>query len=400
MNEIKKEEVGWNDFLRTKGRFGLSFDVHCRPGARKCPEIETATVAKSVALGAALGVPSLRQLDQALRRKGVCRALGSRRGRVASDTTVSRVCDVMKTSDIRGLVKVSWRSARQAGLLGVKVGERRLRVGVVDGTFMGGHWMSAMYEAGEIPVLVSAVRYPKRGKELVASGALLQHLARHEGRGVFDLVLYDGLYANETIWAACEEAGVRGVVKLKPEEADRLLILKDARGLFDAPKVLPGVEHVEGVDQTRGCRYEAWAVADLEWSVTERRLKVARVREKWLKGPNKGQTLEFWVISQDPTLDALALRQVAHLRWFIENNAFKALNEQAHTKHVFRHRSAGAFNISLLQMLGCVWLELYRHGLRAMKEKMKHLWDHGTFPLRLLRSYLWTSLEAAEADTT
>lgn len=396
----KKEEVGWHDFLRTKGRFGLSFDVHCRPDARKCPEVATATVAESVALGGALGVPSLRQLDQALRKKGVRQALGSQRARVASDTTVSRVCDVMKTSDIRQRVRAAWQSARQGGLLGVEVGGRKRRVGVVDGTFMGGHWMSAMYEVGEIPALVNAVRYPKRGKELVASRALLGHIGRHEGRGVFDLVLFDGLYANEPIWAACEEIGVQGVVKLKPEEADRLLILKDARGLFDAPRLMAGVEYVTGVDKTRGCRYQVWAVADLEWSQSGRRLKVARVREKWLKGPYKGQTLEFWVISQDPTLDALALRQVAHLRWFIENNGFKALNEQAHSKHVFRRRSAGAFNISLLQMLGRTWLEFYRHRLQALKEKMKHLWDHGTFPLRLLRVYLWTSLGAVEADTT
>jgi len=357
-------------------------------------------VAEAVAVGAALGVPSFRQLDQTLREAGVRQALGSRRGRVASDTTVSRVCDVMKTSDLRGLVKGSWRSARREGLTGVEVGGRRVHVGVVDGTCMGGQMMSVMVEVGEIPVPVSAVRYPKQGKELVASHALLRHVGRQEGRGGFDLMMGDGLYANEPIFAACEEMGARAVVKLKPEEADRLLILKDARGLFDAPKLLSGVENVKGVDKVRGCRYEVWAVADLEWSTSGRRLKVARVREKWLKGPYKGQTLDFWVISQDPALDALALRQLAHLRWFIENKCFKGLNEQAHTKHVFRRESAGAFNISLLQMLGRTWLELYRHELRALKEKMKHLWDHGSFPMRLLRVYLWTSLGAAEPDTT
>lgn len=392
----KKEEVGLTGFLRTKERWGFSFDVHYRPGTRKSPEVATATVAEAVAVGAALGCPSLRPLDQALRRSEVRRALGSVRERVASDTTVSRVCDVMKTSDLRGLVAKTWITARREGLLGVEVGHRRLRVGVVDGTFMGGQWMSALYEVGEIPVPVNAVRYPKRGKELVASGALL----RHGGPGLFDLVMGDGLYANEPFFATCEKVEAKAVVKLKPEEADRLLILKDARGLFDAPKPMVGVEHVEGVDRVRGCRYEVWAVADLEWSTSGRRLKVARVREKWLKGPDKGQTLDFWVISQDPTLDALALRRLAHLRWFIENKGFKGLNEQAHSKHVFRRESAGAFNISLLQMLGRTWLELYRHELRALQEKMKDLWDHGTFPMRLLRTWLWTSLGVAEQDTT
>jgi hypothetical protein len=400
LTEKEKEEVGLAGFLRTKERWGFSFEVHCRPKTRKNPEIETATVAESVAVGAALGMSSLRQLDQALKEFGVRRALGSSRKRVASDTTVSRVCDVMRTSDLRDRMNRMWRSARREGLLGVEVNGRRRRVGIIDGSFIGGQYMSVMVEAGEIPAPVSVVRYPKRGKELVASGALLRHLAKQEGRGCFDCALGDGLYANEPFFAACEEAGVKAVVKLKPEEADRLLILKDARGIFDARKLLPDVEYQEGLDKERGCRYQVWAVADLEWSTSGRRLKVVRVREKWLKGRYKGQTLDFWVISQDPMLDAMTLRRLAHLRWFIENNEFKALNEQAHSKHVFRRASAGAFNITLLQMMGRTWLELYRHELRRLREQMKHLWDHGSFPLRLLRSKLWTSMGTALPNTT
>ena len=400
MTKKEKEEVSLAGFLRTKERRGFSFEVHCRPNTRKNPEIKTATVAESVAVGAALGVPSLRQMDQTLMEPGVRRALGSLRKRVASDTTVSRVCDVMKTSDLRSRMKGLWRSARREGLLGVEIAGQRRRVGIIDGSFIGGQYMSVMVEVGEIPVPVSVVRYPKRGKELVASGILLRHMAGQEGRGCFDYVLDDGLYANEPYWAVCEEVGVKAVVKLKPEEADRLLILKDARGLFDAPKRLAGVEYAEGMDKERGCRYQVWGVADLEWSGNGRRLKVVLVREKWLKGRYKGQTLEFWVISQDQTLDALTLRRLAHLRWFIENNEFKALNEQAHSKHVFRRTSAGALNISLLQMIGRTWLELYRHELRRLRERMKHLWDHGSFPLRLLRSKLWTSLGAALPNTT
>lgn len=400
MTENKKEEVGLAGFLRTKERRGFSFEVHCRPNTRKNPEIKTVTVAESVAVGAALGDPSFRQLDQTLKEESVRRALGSSRKQVASDTTVSRVCDVMKTSDLRGRMKGMWRSARREGLLGVEINGRRRRVGILDGSFIGGQYMSVMVEAGEIPVPVSAVRYPKRGKELVASGILLRHLAKHDGRECFDYALDDGLYANEPFFSACEEAGIQAIVKLKPEEADRLLILKDARGLFDAPKRLTGVEYAEGLDKERGCRYRVWGVAGLEWSTGGRTLKVVRVQEEWLKGPYKGQTLEFWVISQDQDLDALTLRRLAHLRWFIENNEFKALNEQAHTKHVFRRQSAGALNITLLQMMGRTWLELYRHELRRLRERMKHLWDHGSFPLRLLRSKLWTSLGAALPNTS
>jgi hypothetical protein len=51
-------------------------------------------------------------------------------------------------------------------------------------------------------------------------------------------------------------------------------------------------------------------------------LKVARVRTHRLKGPRKGKTETFWIITKDLTLSAAQMRELAHLRWSIENHAF------------------------------------------------------------------------------
>ena len=105
------------------------------------------------------------------------------------------------------------------------------------------------------------------------------------------------------------------------------------------------------------------------------------------------------MISQDQTLDAVSLRELGHQRWFIENNQFRSANEQAHTKHCFSRNSRTALVISALQMIGVLWVNAWRHALSAFKDRLRSLWDHGTFPLRRLRAKLWSTLNLVEADT-
>jgi len=257
--------------------------------------------------------------------------------------------------------------------------------------------MSVLVELGKIAAPVCAVRYPKRGKELPASYSVLRHMAKREGKGLFDLVLFDGLYACEPLWKLCDEIGVSGLVKTSEES---LNIIKDANGIFDAPRLLPEVEYVEELDLERSCSCRIWAVGELEWSNIERKLKVARVEQTFLKGARKGQKERFWVLTQDSTLDGSTLKLLAHRRWFIENNLFKAFNEQTHSKHLFNHTPAAAVNITLLQMVGRTCLEFYRTSLERSRQCIKDWWDHGTFSPKVLRTLLRSSLGQVELNTT
>ena len=395
--EKKEEEVRFRDFLRFGERSGFSSILNSMPEKRKSPEIGSGMVAQGVAVGAGLGVESLRHLDHALKEPGVRRGLRSDRERVASDTTVERVCGMTPKSWARVSLRASWRRMRSEGLLGVNLQGKRLRVGVIDGTMLGGFMSSVLVEVGRVAAPICLGRIPKRGKELPVSEAVLQHVAGKEGQGFLSHLLGDGLYAAESFWRSCEAIGTAGVVKT--DEVGSLLILQDANGIFDASPSLPGVEFVEGLDPVRGCSYKVWAVAEMPWSNTERRLKVARVTETWLKGRFKGQTLSFWVISQDQTLDAVSLRELGHLRWFIENKVFRSFNEQANTKHCFSRNSRTALVIAALQMIGVLWVNAWRHALSTFKDRIRSLWDHGTFPLRRLRAKLWSTLNLGEADT-
>jgi hypothetical protein len=209
---------------------------------------------------------------------------------------------------------------RQAGMAGVSLGGKRRRVGVVDGTSLGGHLASVVMEVGEVASCLGLERIPKRGKELPVSLALIQSKTQSNK---LDYLLGDGLYACEEFWRVCSAEGVAGVVKT-PEET--LNILKDANGIFDAKERLEGVEFAEGTDAERNCTFRVWGVEDLPWSETQRLLKVVRVVETFFKGKFALETHRFWILSQDQSLSAVNLRELAHQRWFIENEGFKALN--------------------------------------------------------------------------
>lgn len=346
-------------------------------------------IAKTVVVGAEMGMESLRQLDVALRLVEMREALGSERAQVASDTTIARVAKQWEIREVERIVRAVWRKGRTRGVLGKELGGEDRTVGVIDGTTLGGQMRSVMVEAGKAVACVGVEPIVKRGKELPSSMKLIRAVAREEGKGFVELLGGDGLYACERFWRTCRRAGVKGWVKTGEEG---LSIIQDANGLFDARRLPPGVEYQEGVDALRGCRYRVWAVEEMPWSQTNMKLKVGRVEEEYFKGRRKGHTERFWVLSQDQEMKALPLRELAHGRWFIENNGFKAANEQAHTKHTWSRDEHTARIFSLLQMIGIMLMTAYRHWLETFKEELKSLWDHGVLSMKMLRMHLWRSL--------
>lgn len=393
--EKKKEEVSLANFLRyVEETFRLTSRLQDMPDSRKNPEISLVVVVKAVMLGGAMGVESLRQLDQSLRLGWMGGRIRGKRGCRISDTTIARVCHRIEEALLEKCLQEVGQRIRQEGMLGVSLQGKRCRVGVVDGTTLGGQMASVLIEMGEVASCLGLEQIPKRGKELPASLALIQSKAKSNK---LDYLLGDGLYACEGFWQACSDLGMAGVVKT-PEES--LNIIKDANGIFDGKEPLEGVESAEGTDAQRNCTWRAWGVENLPWSETERLLKVVRVEETFFKGKFAGETHRFWVLSQDQSLSAVSLRELAHSRWFIENEGFKALNEQVHSKHLYSHDPDTACVISLMQIIGAMLISAYHWFLSSMKESLEWLWDHGSFPMRLLRKCLWKFGNLAKADTS
>lgn len=65
------------------------------------------------------------------------------------------------------------------------------------------------------------------------------------------------------------------------------------------------------------------------------------------------------------------MRELAHIRWRIENNGFKELKKQTNCDHVYIH-DAHAFE-ALMLMVFIGWDLLVLFGLEEIKEEYKHV---------------------------
>lgn len=298
----------------------------------------------------ALRKQSFHQIDLFARTEEAKKWLGSKRPMVASDATFWRVLPLMDRSQLRQFVRDAYRRLRRQGhgTLSLPSG-RKLRAAAVDGTCWGGRYASAVEILGKPSVVMDFEPAPGHGHELATSEKVLRRATESFGKGFVDIVLGDGLYITQAMLRLCrKELGTHLLVKT--QELDSLNILKDAEAIFQAGRD-PGVEHRSGIDLGRGLRYEVWAARGFHHDGFDEELKVARVVTEPLKGEGGRET--FWIITTDLELSGEDMRELAHLRWSIENHGFRALNEAMNSKHVWTRgaKAAEVFEALMLMML-------------------------------------------------
>jgi hypothetical protein len=319
---------------------------------RKEPQIPMATVFLLMVGGLALGKRSFHQIDLFARQLQAREWLGSKRAMVASDCTLWRVLPRMDRAQLREELQQAQVLLRKQGYATVVLpGGREVRAAAVDGSKLSGRYASVVQLVGAHAAIVDLEPCEGKGKELPCSQRVLKRAFSRHGKGFVDLLLGDGLYLTEGMLRLCtEEIGTHLLVKTK--ELQTLNILKDAEAIFSSDEFARDVEHVRGVDPERGMRYEIWAAAGFHHAGFEGDLKVARVEIEMLKGPRKGQLERFWIVTTDPTLTAEQMRELAHLRWSIENHTFRALNAAVDSKHVWTRgeHAAEAWEALMLTM--------------------------------------------------
>ncbi|OHB74296.1 MAG: hypothetical protein A2Z34_08735 [Planctomycetes bacterium RBG_16_59_8] len=315
-----------------------------------------------------MGKKSFHQTDTFARQASVRRWLVSKRRMVASDSTLARVLPQVEVEEVREELAQSYQLLRQEGHGKVDVGGgRHLRIGVVDGSVLCGRYACGLEVVGEHAALIDVEPCEGRGKELVGSDRLIRRAYERHGKGFIDLLAYDGLgITGKLLTLVHDECGSQMLVKTK--ELDSLLILKDAEGIFRAYEQARehewrGVEHVKGLDLVREYRYETWATRGFHHEGYDGELKVARVRIAPLKGSRKEQQETFWTITTDVSLTAEQIREIAHLRWSIENHGWRAMNAQMKSKHqwVRAGGSSEMFEVLLLLMALTLTLMLAFH---------------------------------------
>lgn len=346
---------------------------------RKNPQIPMSTLFLFLVGSLAMRRKSFHQIDLFGRQKEVRQWLGTDRALVASDATFWRVLPGMKREEVREFLHDAAVLLRHKGHGRIALPQGRvLRVAAVDGSALGGRYASVLEILGTHAAVVDLEPCENRGKELPASEALLRRVFQRHRKGAPDIVLGDGLYMTQGMIELCRtELGTHLLVKTTEE--DSLILLRTANFVLEeADESAREVERARGVDDLRGIEYQVEAVSGLRHGGSSHPLKVARVKMTRLKGPYRGANETFWIVTTDASLTAEQMRELAHLRWSIENHAFRALSAAVDSKHVWTRgaRSAETYEVLMLLMFLAFTLVLAYHA----ELDRERLWE--TFRLR------------------
>ena len=134
---------------------------------RRRPRIRLQTILTSLFTMPFFGIRSLLSNDRQARTARYKKPFGSQRKMVASDSTFARVLRWLKPSETQAFLLGFLHRFEKYDLLRKRLSSkgRLRRVGILDGTYMGGHWLVSLCLAGRInyPVMVRRCRPTSSG---------------------------------------------------------------------------------------------------------------------------------------------------------------------------------------------------------------------------------------------
>lgn len=242
-----------------------------------------------------------------------------------------------------------------------------------NGSNLGGGGGSVLAVSGKSDGVVDLERYQNRGCELEASRTVLKRAFRNLGKGFFGIIGGDGLYATKEDFELCLDHGSHLLVKTDEET---LTVVQDANHLFHVQNAtkLEGIFQQKGHDPKRDLDYEVMWAEGFEWQGL--RLTVAWV-EEWALNLKTGvvERTEFYALTTATGLTGEDLRELAHLRWEIENNIFKRLNHLIGSKRSWSRKPKVMETLLRIWMIGLTLLGayLFEHGWKEFKETWQTL---------------------------
>jgi predicted RNA binding protein YcfA (HicA-like mRNA interferase family) len=362
----------------SKKNFGTETWGEMIEDKRKRPQIPAEVIVRSLSEASVFGKKTLLGMDGFLRSPESVRYYGSHRQMVASDTTLERVTAGISRRSIQAIGYDVIDKADQENLFDLVLPSgKKLRFGVVDGHWAGRVWASVLAVYGQSLGIVDLERYSGRGHELEASRKVWKRAFERLGKGFLGVVAGDGLYATKEDFQLARNHGSHLLVKTDEET---LTVVQDAKHLFHAQDVemLQGVTKQRGHDPKRFCDYEVILAEGFLWQGLI--LSVAWVEEwKLNKKTQLMEHSEFYILTTATGFTGEDLREMAHLRWEIENNVFKRLNHLVGSKRVWSRKSRVMELFLRMWMIGLTILGgyLFQEGWRTFQEpwrKAKKTW--------------------------
>jgi len=398
-------------------RFELPLLAGCFADSRQDPDIPSRSVGLSLVLGEVVKVPSLLQLEEETKLPQWQRWVGYR-APISHDTFgyASNRMNPEKLSRAGAFINrrlkrgKAFEESKTNGLLAVSLDaneqfcsdhrccEDCLSREVTCKDETGQEVKKTQYYHKQVYAQLSGPKLsvildfePMRPaeEECAAALRLLRRMRKTYGPRFFDLVVVDSWYANGPfLKTVVEELGWPVIAVLKQERYD---IYQEALALTQG-KPTQMVERGEGPHRRQ---VEIWDVPSLRFSDTYTQpVRVVRVRERWTERTRKGKEWQtqqkeqnwIWVVAGDlDPYDGAAIRNLGHLRWKIENNAFCELTQHWHLTHCAHHQPVA---VSSLLWIKIIAFTLF-HAFAILHGKLFRL---GKITLQELRRRIYRSL--------
>ena len=341
---------------------------------RKRPQIRLQAILMSLFTMPLFGRRSLLSNDRQARSSHYKTLFGSQRKMVASDSTFARVLKWLYPQQVKQFLLSFLQRFEQRDLLRKRLSPkgRLRRLGILDGSYMGGHWLVTLCLAGKIDYPVMVERCHNQGQEQLVARKMMQEAAKLLGKLRPELWLLDALYFTTNTIAIAHRQHAQVLFKFK--DADYRRVTADASNLFQH---FGGDEELSGWDSERGCRWKLRQTLD---NFAGYPLQVVQLTETYPKR-KRNRTVTSWIVTTDLELPLEEVREAAHQRWQIENGIFKRISHLAGTKTFYFKDHRQFFNLlrlffAAMAVLDCIMWMLRAHTLlfAALRLGIKDTW--------------------------
>jgi hypothetical protein len=392
-------------------RFDLRLLAGCFADARPQPDIPSRAVGLSLVLGEVVQVPSLLQLQAETRLPQWQRWVGYQKP--ISHDTFGYVSERMDPAQLRRAARWINRQLKRGkafepnkinGLLVVSLdaneqfcSEHRccpdcLRRELTCKDAKGREYKKTQYyhqqvyaqlSGPELSVILDLEPMRPGEEECAAALRLLRRMRQWYGPRFFAGVVVDSWYANGPfLQTVVEELGWPVIAVLKQE---RYQAHQEALALTEGQTPTQVVER-------DGRQVEIWDVPSVRFTDTYAGpVRVVRVRERWTERKRVGEKWQteakeqhwLWVVAGDwDAYEGAVIRDLGHLRWKIENNAFGQLTQHWHLTHCAHHHPVAVLALlwikiiafTLFQALAILHGKLFRLGKATLKEVRHQLY--------------------------
>jgi len=335
---------------------------------RKKPQIRLQAILMSLFAMPFFALGSLLSNDREARTKQYKGLFGSLRKMVVSDSTCARVLRWLKPQEVERFQRSFLQTFEARDLLRKRLSSagRPWRLGILDGSHMGGHWLVTLCLAGVVRYPVMVARSESRGTEQSVARTLMAAASKVLGALRPELWLLDALYFNVNTIRLAVRQGAQVLFKFK--NAELRTVTMDAQNLFAN---FGADEEASGWDRERRCRWKARKTLDSFEGIP---VQVVELSEYYPKR-TRAKREHCWIVSTELRLTLEEIREAAHQRWQIENNVFKRVSHLSGTKRFYFRDHRQFFNLLRLFLTAVAVLDYILVLLRDQKRLYAALRD-------------------------